>query len=142
MKAPYSHILATIILFALAWSCAHSQELTRSRAADLINNDKEFKEPTAIVLKDDYGEVSVAATSDNEKDTDAQPRAVEAFLDNHPALAVLAHLRLIEITTQVRQKPEAIKAPEIRVEKPSGTTARTPIGKDELKPWSFSISGG
>lgn len=94
----------------------------------------------AVRLRDDYGEISVPARSDDEKEIEAQPRAIEAFLDNHPALAVLAHLRLIEVTAQARQKPEVIKAPEIRIERPGGTTARTPIGKDELKPWSFSIN--
>jgi len=129
-----------LITLTLASGCAESKDLTRSRAADLIKSAKEFKEPVAIRLRDDYGEVSVPAKSDDEKEIEAQPRAIEAFLDNHPTLAVLAHLRLIEINTQVRQKPEVIKAPEIRVERPGGTTARMPVGKDELKPWSFSIT--
>jgi hypothetical protein len=139
MKTPYSHILATIIFVAVASNCGQSQELTRSRASALINNSKEFKESASILLRNDYGEISIPAKSDDEKETEAQPRAVEAFLDNHPALAVLKHSGLIEITTQVIQKPQVIKAPEIRIERSNGTTARTPLGHDELKPWSFLI---
>ena len=129
-----------LMTLTLASGCAESKELTRSRAADLIKSAKEFKEPVVVRLKDDYGDISLSAKSDDEKEIEAQTRAVEAFLENHPALAVLAYLRLIEVIAQVRQKPETIKAPEIRVEKPGGVTVRTPIGPDQLKPWSFSIN--
>jgi hypothetical protein len=131
--------LMALMAVTLVSGCADSKELTRSRAAALINGAKDFKEPVAIRLRDNYGEVSIPAQSEDEEESVAQPRAIEAFLDNHPALAVLKHLGLIEVLMQVRQKPEIIKAPEIRVEKPSGTTARTPIGHDALKPWSFLI---
>ena len=124
---------------ALSSNCAQSKDLSRSRALTLISNSKEFKEPGAVALRDDYGEVSVPARSEDEEASIAQPRAVEAFLDNHPALAVLQHLGLLEVSAQATQKPKVIKAPEIRVEKPDGTTARSPLGHDSLAPWKFLI---
>lgn len=128
-----------LALIALVSGCADSKELTRSRAASLISNSKEFKEPAAIVLRNEYGEVSVPAQSKDEEETVAQPRAVDAFLDNHPALAVLNHLGIIEVTAEVSQKPQVIKAPEIKVERPGGITSRTPLGEDRLEPWKFQI---
>lgn len=120
-------------------NCAQSKELSRSRASTLIRESKEFKEPAAVVLKDKYEDVSVPAQSEDEEESIAQPRAVEVFLDNHPALAVLEYLGLIEVTTQVIQKPKTIKAPEFKVERPDGSTARSPLGKDSLAPWKFLI---
>lgn len=139
MKAFCVRIIVTLAIFGLTSSCAESKELTRSRAKAIINDAKEFKEPTAIVLREDYGEVSVTAQSADEEETAAQQRAVEAFLDNHPALAVLKYLGLIDFAAQLIQKPQVIKAPEIRVERPNGTMARTPLGRDSLEPWKFDI---
>ncbi|HEX8145286.1 MAG TPA: hypothetical protein VF553_22150 [Pyrinomonadaceae bacterium] len=136
---PTSVVLATFALILLTSNCAQSQDLTRSRASNLISQAKEFKEPAAVALKDEYENVSVPAQSDDEDESVAQPRAVEAFLGNHPALAILQHMGLIEITAQVIQKPKTIKAPEFKVERPDGSTARTPLGKDSLAPWKFLI---
>jgi hypothetical protein len=127
------------VLIVLSTGCADSKELTRSRAAALINDAKEFKKPAAIVLRNDYGGATVSAQSEDEQEAAAQPRAIEAFLGDHPALAVLKHLGIIEVTAQVTQKPKVIKAPEIRVERPNGNTARSPLGRDSLAPWKFAI---
>lgn len=129
-------VIATIILFA---GCAESKELTRARALALIKDAKEFREPALIVLRENYEDVAVTAQSADEEETVAQERAVEAFLDNHPALAVLKYLNLIEVTARAVHKPKVIKAPEIKVERPDGTTARTPLGRDSLEPWKFNI---
>lgn len=128
-----------LCVVALSSNCAQSKDLSRARALTLISNSKEFKEPGAIALRDDYGEVSIPAQSEDEEEPVAQSRAVEAFLDNHPVLAVLQHLALLEITAQVTQKPKIIKAPEIRVQRPDGTTARSPIDRDSLAPWKFNM---
>lgn len=105
----------------------------------MISESKDFKEPAAVALKDEYENVSVPAQSEDEDEVAAQPRAVEAFLDNHPALAVLQYLALIEVTAQAAQKPKVIKAPEIKVDRPDGSTARSPLGNDSLAPWKFLI---
>ncbi len=139
MKNQAARILGTIFIFVLFASCAEAKDLSRPRALALIKDAKEFKEPAMIVLRDDYGEVSVPAQSVDEKEVDAQARAVEAFLDNHPMLAVLKHLNLIEVTAEVIQKPKVVKAPEIIIERPSGITTRNPIDKDSLEPWKFNV---
>jgi hypothetical protein len=140
MKTDYTlRLLLISCIITLCSNCAQSKDLNRSRASALISNSKEFKEPAAILLRDNYGEVSTPAQSEDEEESVAQPRAVEAFLDNHPALAVLQYLGLIEVTAQLTQKPKVIKAPEIRVERPDNTTARSPLGRDSLAPWKFTI---
>jgi hypothetical protein len=140
MKTEYALRLLLISCFmAFSSNCAQPQGLTRSYASALISNAKEFKEPAAIVLKDSYGNLSVPARSDDEEEAVAQPRAIETFLDNHPSLAVLRHLGLIEVTAQVIKKPQVVKAPEIKVERPDGTTSRSAVGRDRLEPWEFGI---
>jgi hypothetical protein len=140
MKTKYAFTLFLIsCVAALTSNCAQSKELSRSRASTLIRESKEFKEPAAVAVKDEYEKISVPAQSEDEEESVAQLRAVEAFLDNHPALAVLQHLGLIEVTAQVIQRPKVIKAPEIKVDRPDGTTARSPLGRDRLEPWKFNI---
>lgn len=141
MKTVYAPRLILIsCVISLCSNCAQSKDLTRSRALTLISEAKEFKEPAAVVLKDEYENVSVPAQSEDEEETAAQPRAVEAFLDNHLALAVLQHMGIIDVTAQVIQKPKTIKAPEIKVERPDGTTGQSPLGNDRLEPWKFAMS--
>jgi hypothetical protein len=106
----------------------------------LISEAKEFKEPAAVALRDEYENIFVPAQSEDEEETVAKARAVEAFLDNHPALAVIQNIGIIEVTAQVIQKPKTIKAPEIRVERSDGTTGRSPVGSDRLEPWKFAVS--
>lgn len=139
MKNQATRILGAIFIFVLFASCAEAKDLSRPRALALIKGAKEFKEPAMIAIRDDYGEESVPAQSADEKETDAQVRAVEAFLDNHPMLAVLQYLNLIEVTTKITQKPKVVKAPEIIIERPLGITTRNPIDKDGLEPWKFNV---
>lgn len=126
-------------VIALSSNCAQSKDLSRSRASTLISESKQFKEPAAVVLKEEYENISVPAQSEDEEEVVAQPHAVEDFLENHPALAVLQHLGIIEVTAQAIQKPKIIKAPEIKVDRPDGSIARSPLGKDSLSPWKFVI---
>lgn len=140
MKTEYTiRLLLISCIITLCSNCAQSKDLNRSRASALISTSKEFKELAAILLRDDYGEVSIPAQSKDDEESVAQTRAVEDFLENHPALAVLQHLGLIEVTAQATQKTKVIKAPEIKVERPDGTTARSPLGSDSLAPWKFAI---
>lgn len=137
-KYAFTFFLMSCVV-ALSSNCAQSKELSRSRVSALISESKDFKEPAAVVLKEEYENVSVPAQSEDEEESVAQPRAVEAFLVNHPALAVLQYLGLIEVTTQIIQKPKIIKAPEFKIERPDGSTARSPLGNDSLAPWKFLI---
>lgn len=129
--------LLLIIVLASA-SCSESQELTRSRARALIKESKEFKETATIEIKSG-NTIMVEAKAKDEPEVEAQPRAVEAYLDDRPVMAVLRYLDLIQVTAEVSEKPRVVKAPAITVERPNGTTAQTPLGKDELKPWVFTI---
>ena len=142
LTAVFLRAVLVMLAVTLASGCAKSQELTRTHANTLINNARDFKEPATVKLKDDYGEITVPAQSDDEKEAEAQPRAVAAFLDDHPALAVLQHLGLIDVTAQLIQKPQTVKAPEITVERPDGTEARSPVGRARLEPWKFAVRIG
>jgi hypothetical protein len=122
----------------LASGCAESKELTRSRALALIKGSKEFKEPALLKVRNG-DPVKLDALAADESEQNAQARAVEFYLNDQPMLAVLKYLNLIEVKAEVVEKPKVIKAPEIIVNRPDGTVAKTPVGNDQLTQWSFTI---
>jgi hypothetical protein len=138
MKTFCLRTLLTLTIVVLASSCVESKELTRARALSLIREAKEFKKPISIAIRSG-DTVTVEAKAADELEQEAQARAVEAYLDNHPVMAVLNYLRLIEVKADVTEKPKVIKAPEIIVNRPNGTVARSSVGNDRLEPWKFLI---
>jgi hypothetical protein len=130
--------LLTVLILLLSFSCAESKELTRARALTLIKAEKEFTEPTLIGLR--TGDTfSMDALAADEPEQDAQARAVEAYLNDEPIIAVFRYLKLVEVKAEVVKKPAVIKAPEIIVNRPDGTVAKTPVGNNRLEPWRFLI---
>jgi hypothetical protein len=130
--------LLTVVILLFSFSCAESKELTRARALTLIKTDKEFTEPALLVLRSG-DTILVDALAADEPEHDAQTRAVEAYLNDHPVMAVFKYLNLIEVTADVVNKPVVIKAPAIIVNRPDGTVGKTPVGNDRLEPWKFLI---
>jgi hypothetical protein len=130
--------LLLIVIF-VSVSCSNSQELTRSRAASLIRESKDFKEPATVSLKSN-NDIPVQAKSEEDLETDAQVQAVEAFLGDHPEMAVLRHLGLVEVKTTTIKRPVAIKPPEFPVKRPEGITTKvSPRLPTKFEPWRFKI---
>ncbi|HEX8000854.1 MAG TPA: hypothetical protein VF528_20905 [Pyrinomonadaceae bacterium] len=132
-------VFATFALVLLTSSCAQSQELTRSHALSLIRESKDFKEPVTISLKSN-NDIPVQAKSEKDLEPEAQAQAVEAFLGDHPEMAVLRHLGLVEVKATTIKRPISIKPLEFPVKLPIGTTAKvSPRLPNKFEPWRFKV---
>lgn len=127
----------TIVL--MSSSCAQSQELTRSHALSLIKESKDFKDPVTISLKSN-NDIPVQAKSEEDLEPEARAQAVNAFLGDHPEMAVLRHLGLVEVKATTIKRPVAIKPPEFPVKQPLGTTTKvSPRLPYKFEPWRFKV---
>lgn len=115
-------LLMGAIVIALLGCGGVSKDLTRSSAQRMIEAFEKFKQPVGVVLKDE-DEWQVRPKSSDETEQDAQARAMEMYLSDKRAVAVLRHLGYVDV------KITLVKQAEI---KGSGVFAF-------VKPWIFRI---
>jgi hypothetical protein len=115
-------LLIGAIVIALLGCGGGSKDLTRSSAQRMIEAFEKFKQPIGVVLKDE-DEWQVRPKSSDETEQDAQARAMEMYLSDKRAVAVLRHLGYVDV------KITLVKQAEI---KGSGVFA-------SVKPWVFRV---
>ncbi|MBC7997013.1 MAG: hypothetical protein IAF58_03670 [Leptolyngbya sp.] len=123
----HKHLIALVII-VLASGCAESKELTRSRALTLLKNSKDFKEPATIRLINQK-DIPVKAQAEDDPEPEAHARAIELFYIDHPTMAVLQHLGLIEVKAALVKRPVKVETP-IMFAKPM----------TRIDPWQFSVT--
>ena len=91
-------LLPALLLFG---GCGASGELSRAAARQLIEASIEFKQPFALELMQGetllpYGKSLAVLESGEETPAQAADRKVREYYEQHPQIAVAAHLGLIE----------------------------------------------
>ncbi len=119
---PIFLLLLTFIVFAALGCGGSSKDLNRASAQRMIEAFEKFKQPLGVGLKDE-AEWQVRPRSSDETEQDARARALEMYLSDKRAVAVLRHLGYVEI------KVALVKQAEING---SGLFA-------SVKPWLFRI---
>jgi len=100
-------MLTVFGLVTLLPGCAalKSNELTRSRALNLLSEHKEFKKPKVLALRD-VGKFNVPALSEDEEPV-PYDRAIATFFENYPDMGVLRELGLVEAEATLTDRPQA-----------------------------------
>src|SRR5215212_459962 len=86
-------LTALCVVAALCLAACGSKELTRSRAADVLEASGAFKNPVLITLRSEYRQ-SLALAGAGSQTTPKEKFALKRFFESHPDLAVLDHLGL------------------------------------------------
>jgi hypothetical protein len=123
----FKYIIA-LVLVLLSSGCAEAKELTRSRALSLLKNSKQFTEPATIKVINQKN-IPVPAKSEDDPEPEAQAYAIELFYGDHPTMAVLQNLGLVDVKATLMKKP-------VKVEHP------IPFAKPiiNIDPWQFSVT--
>lgn len=116
----------TVTLLCL--TACNSKEMTRSRAADLIEASEEFKNPVTVTLRPDYRQ-SLTLAGASSQTTPKEEFALRRFLESHPDLAVLAHLGLVEFKIGRIEYPNSASSPV------TVTASLTSEGRSTSREW-------
>lgn len=96
--------LCVMAIAVLVTGCAGSKDLTRSRAADLIRNSKDFRLPVSAPLPRKR-EWPIEARSVDETEEEAKERAVDSYARANAEVAVFRHLGLIDFRMTLIEAP-------------------------------------
>jgi hypothetical protein len=118
----------------LCLTACNSNGLTRSRASEVITASEEFQRPVSITLLPEYRQ-SLTLIGTGSQTTPKTEFALGRFLESRPELAVLRHLRLIEISVKNIEYPDSASSPV------TVATSLTSEGQTAARKWQRSGNG-
>jgi hypothetical protein len=125
-------LILTFLVFFLV-GC-DSKKLTRSRAAEIIRTNDEFKKDVAVTLLPEYRQ-SLALMGTGSRDMSKEEFALRRFFESNADLAVLNHLGLVGFKIKNIESPNSAASPVVI------TTSLTEKGRPSSSRWRQSGEG-